>query len=167
MYISRDVPIQGGQENPPPLRESRLFTVAAALLLLLPRKDRLSDVIPRTFAGVRFLPLNSIADLGVAVKIRESGAGNSLQTPFFSARRGKMASGSFLHESLDFLFSLASLLPSSLLPLSQNEARNNDLAIVWTRERRKTHVLLKQAAGMILPTMHFVATTESILSYFQ
>lgn len=56
----------------------------------------------RTFTGVRFLSPNSIADPDVVVKIRESGAGNSLQTPF--SQRGEMASGSFLRESLDFFF---------------------------------------------------------------
>jgi hypothetical protein len=121
----------------------------------------------RTFTGVRFLPLNSIANPDVAVKIRENGAGNSLQTPF--SRRGEMASGSFLRESLDFFFFLLFFFFSFSFLFFSILATRHEI----TTQRRcglvaKGNSRFAETSGgqlRVAPTMHFVATT--VASYFR
>lgn len=132
------MPIRGGQENPSPLRKNCPFMVAPSALRTAegPTFGRNpSHARARAFVGVRFLPLNSIADPGVAVKIRESGAGNSLQTPFSQRGAVKWQAARFCTSHLISFFSLFFFFASSFH--SRNEARNNDLAVVWTRNEGK------------------------------
>lgn len=107
VYITHAVPIQGGQENPSPLRENRPFTVAPVLLRsaegpALGRNP--SHVRRRSLSTPKFDCRPRRGRKDTRKRCRQLVANS-----FFSARRGKMASGSFLHESLDFFFLFLSL----------------------------------------------------------
>jgi len=101
IYITR-MSIQGGQENSSPLRKNCPFTATPSALHTAKGSTfgrNPSHARARSFSTPKFdcRPRRGRKDTGKRCR-------QLVANSFFSARRGKMASGSFLHESLDFFF---------------------------------------------------------------